>query len=101
MENAPSHGVAKRAGGVNDDTSIDRKLLPRQLVTAQRAPHTVIGILRHSVLGQPVAAKEERVQGRPAFVRETTDTWLATAAPAIAAVVASATLTRASFICPS
>jgi hypothetical protein len=36
-----------------------------------------------------------------ALVSETTDTWLATTAPAIAAVVASATLTRASFICPS
>jgi hypothetical protein len=45
---APSHGVAKRASRVDDNTRVDRKLLPRQLIAAQRASHTAIRILQRS-----------------------------------------------------
>ena len=42
---APSHGVAKRAGGVDDDTCIDRKRLTGQLVAAHRATHAAFDVL--------------------------------------------------------
>ena len=65
---APSHGVNKRSGGIDDDACVNRKLLPRQLVAAQRTPHTAFGILRGDAPGvssSPPLMRDEQRRGVP------------------------------------
>ena len=104
---APSDCVAKGPSRVDDDARVHAELLARERVAALRAIHGAARVLarsrrgghksaRAAGAGAPCASRAAR-----ALVSPSTRTWFATAAPAMAAVVASATLMRASSIWPS